>query len=82
MAHVFRAKSFIADATALDNTQTDSRGNDGISKLVEDYLTLVNFGGTPVDIDEVLSVTSCKLKGDRVFVLVTLEDDIAGGGGV
>ena len=79
MAHVFRTKSFIADATALDNTQTDSRGNDGISKLVEDYLTLTDLGGSPVDIDEVLSVTSCKLKGGRVFVLVVLEDDIAGG---
>ena len=81
MAHIYKAKSFIADATALDNTQTDSRSNDGISKLVEDYLTISDLGGTPTDIDEVLSVTSCKLKGDRVFVLVVLEDDIAGGGG-
>ncbi len=81
MANVIRAKSFIADATALTNTQTDGRGNDGISKLVEDYLTTQDSGGSSTDIDTIFSVTSCKLSGDKVFVLVVLEDDIAGGGG-
>ena len=79
MAHIFRAQSFIADATALDNTQTDGRGNNSISKLVEDRLTLWDFGGTSRDIDEILSVTSCKLSGDRVFVLVVIEDQSGGG---
>ena len=75
MAHVFRAQSFIANATALDNTETDGRGNFSISKLVEDKLSLLNFGGTGNDIDEIISVTSCKLSGDRVFVLVVIEDE-------
>ena len=75
MAHVFRAQSFIANATALDNTETDGRGNFSISKLVEDKLSLWNFGGTGNDIDEIISVTSCKLSGDRVFVLVVIEDE-------
>ena len=75
MAHVFRAQSFIANATALVNTETDGRGNFSISKLVEDKLSLWNFGGTGNDIDEIISVTSCKLSGDRVFVLVVIEDE-------
>ena len=81
MSHRFEAQSFIADATALNNTQTDGRGNDGIAKLVEDHLTTQDSGGSTTDIDEVIAVTSCKLSGDRVFVLVVIEDDIAGGGG-
>ena len=81
MAHKFRAESFIADATALDNTQTDGRGNDSIAKLVEDYLTTNDAGTSGTDIDEVITVTSCNLKGDRVFVLVVIEDEYAGGGG-
>ena len=79
MAHVFRAQSFIADATALDNTETDGRGNDSLSKLVEDRLTIWDTGGTGNDIDEILSVTSCGLSGDRIFVLVVIEDESAGG---
>ena len=76
---VFRAKSFIADATALSNTQTDGRGVDSLSKQVEDYLTSQDIGGATVDIDEVLSVTACKLLGDRVFVLTVIEDQTSGG---
>ena len=79
MAHVFRAKSFIADATALDNTETDRRGNDSISKLVEDYLTFSDTGGGSSDIDEINAITSCSLNGDRVFVLVVLEDETGSG---
>ena len=32
MAHRFITKSFITNATALDNTQTDGRGVDSLSK--------------------------------------------------
>ena len=79
MAHVFRVKSFIADATALDNTQTDRRGNHSLSKQVEDYLTLTDAGGSSSDIDEIIAVSSCKLNGDRVFTIVVLEDEHGGG---
>ena len=79
MASTIRAKSFIADATALDNTESDRRGNDSMSKLVEDYLSQQDAGGASLDIDEVLSVTSCKLSGDRTFVLVVIEDGTGGG---
>tara|TARA_R110000824_G_scaffold81812_3_gene205477 strand:- start:1953 stop:2195 length:243 start_codon:yes stop_codon:yes gene_type:complete len=79
MAHKFEAKSFITDATALDNTQTDGRGVDSVAKQVEDYLTLNDAGGSGSDIDEVIAVTSCKLKGDRVFTLVVIEDEYSGG---
>ena len=79
MAHIFRAKSFIADATALDNTESDGRGNFSMSRLVEDYLTASDEGGGTVDIDEVISVSSCRLKGDRIFTVVVIEDQTAGG---
>ena len=75
MAHRFLAQSFIADATALDNTETDARGNDSLAKLVEDKLTLWDSGGAGEDIDEVLALASCGLSGDRVFVLVVIEDE-------
>tara|TARA_R100000458_G_scaffold58762_1_gene67513 strand:+ start:50 stop:262 length:213 start_codon:yes stop_codon:yes gene_type:complete len=67
----FVAKSFIADATALDNTQTDGRGNDSISKLVEDYLTSLTPAGSAGARE--IKVTCTGLNGDRVFVLVTVE---------
>ena len=79
MGHVFRAKSFIRDATALANGETDGRGTIGISDEVENYLTANDTGGGAVDIDEVISISSCKLKGDKVFTLVVIEDDVAGG---
>ena len=80
MASIYRAKSFIADATALDNTQTDGRGNDSIAKLVEDYFTLHDAGASVrVKIDEIFAVTSCRLSGDRIFVLVVLEDGVLSG---
>ena len=74
MAHVFRAKSFIQDPTA----NTDSVEGT-MAAEVENYLEAVDAGGSNVDIDEVISVASCRLKGDRVFTIVVLEDDIAGG---
>ena len=79
MASTIRAKSFITDAAALNNTETDARGNDSMSKLVEDYLSQQDAGASALQIDEVLSVTSCKLKGDKVFVLVVIEDGTGGG---
>ena len=79
MAHKFRAQTFIASATALDNTQTDRRGNDSLSKQVEDYLTTQDAGGGSTDIDEIIAVSSCKLNGDRVFTIVVIEDEYGGG---
>ena len=79
MAHIFRAKSFITDATALADTETDSRGNKGVSGIIEDYLESSDAGGSGVDIDEIISIASCSLSGDRVFTIVVLEDQTAGG---
>ena len=80
MAHVFRAATFIAPASAKSNTESDIRGNDSMSKLVEDYLTAKDAGGGSADIDEVISVSSCGLSGGRVFVFVVIEDETGGGG--
>ena len=84
MSDKFRAKTFITDATALTNTQTDSRGNDSMAKLVEDYLTTLNSGTTSTDLSgsagaRQISISSCKLKGDRVFTIVVAEDQYSGG---
>jgi len=79
MPHIFKAKSFVADASALSDAQTDGRGNKGVSGLLEDYLEAQDTGGVAVDIDEIISISSCKLKGDRVFVLTVIEDQVAGG---
>ena len=74
MAHLFRAKSFIraasANADGVDGTLPDD---------VEKYLESQDAGGASLDIDEVLAVTSCSLSGDRIFTLVIIEDQIAGG---
>ena len=79
MAHAFRAKTFVAPASALDNTQTDGRGDSSMAKLVEDYLTNIDSGGSSTDSDEVISITSCKLNGDKVIVFVLVEDQYTGG---
>ena len=79
MAHIFRTKSFIADASALASGVLDMRGNLGIARLVGTYLDETDAGGASTNIDEVLSVTSCKLNGDRVFVLVVLQDQTGSG---
>tara|TARA_R100000152_G_C6649981_1_gene91886 strand:+ start:302 stop:541 length:240 start_codon:yes stop_codon:yes gene_type:complete len=79
MSSVFRAKTFIAPATALDNDGTDSRGRLGMANLVQNYLSANDVGGSETDIDEVLSVSSCKLSGDKVFTIVVIEDDIGTG---
>ena len=81
MAHVFRTKTFIAPATALTGTETDGRGNNSMSKLVDAYIESQDGGGTGSDIDEILAVSSCSLSGDRVFTIVVLEDEVGGGGG-
>ena len=73
----FVSKSFIGDATALDNTQTDVRGVDSLSKQVEDYLNNASEIGTlegSAGAREI-QVTCASLNGDRVFILVTAEND-------
>ena len=71
----FVAKSFIGDATALDNSATDSRGNDSLSKQVEDYMTevLADPGIAGSAGAREIKVACSSLNGDRVFVLVTIE---------
>ena len=81
MAHVFRAKTFIAPSTALSSGDTDFRGNKSMSDLVQDYMAENDIGGTSSDIDEILAVSSCSLSGDRVFTIVVMEDETGGGGG-
>ena len=83
MADKFMAKTFITDATALDNTQTDGRGVNSMAKQVEDYLTSLNSGGASADLSGApgarqISISSCKLKGDRVFTIVVAEDQYSG----
>ena len=67
----FVSKSFIDSATALDNTETDSRGNASLSKQVEDYLTSLTPAGSAGARE--IKVACSSLNGDRVFVLVTVE---------
>ena len=67
----FVSKSFIGPATAKDNTQTDGRGNDSLSKQVEDYLTSLTPAGSAGSRE--IKVTCSSLNGDRVFVLVSVE---------
>ena len=67
----FVAKSFIGDATALSNTETDGRGNDSLSKQVEDYLTSLTPAGTAGARE--IKVSASSLNGDRVFIIVTVE---------
>jgi len=74
MAHVFRAKSFITDASANDESVANTA-----AELVKDYLEAQDSGGAGADIDEIFSISSCKLSGDRVFTIVILEDQTEGG---
>jgi hypothetical protein len=67
----FVSKSFIGDATALDNTESDIRGIDSLSKQVEDYLTSLTPAGSAGARE--IKVASSSLAGDRVFILVTVE---------
>ena len=67
----FVSKSFIGDATALDNTETDVRGADSLSKQVEDYLTSLTPAGSAGARE--IKVACSSLNGDKVFVLVTVE---------
>tara|TARA_R100001082_G_C4257246_1_gene114020 strand:- start:306 stop:518 length:213 start_codon:yes stop_codon:yes gene_type:complete len=67
----FVSKSFIGDATALSNTESDGRGIDSLSKQVEDYLTSLTPAGSAGARE--IKVTSSSLAGDRVFILVTVE---------
>ena len=67
----FVAKSFIGDATALDNTETDGRGVDSLSKQVEDYLTSLTPAGSAGARE--IKVACSSLNGDRVFIVVTVE---------
>ena len=71
----FVSKSFIGDATALDNTDTDVRGNDSLAKQVEDYLTGSDSGTLAGSAGaREVKITCCSLSGDRVFVLVSVEN--------
>ena len=67
----FVAKSFIGIATALDNTETDGRGNDSLSKQVEDYISSLTPAGSAGARE--IKVACSSLNGDRVFVIVTVE---------
>ena len=67
----FVAKSFIGIATALDNTETDVRGIDSLSKQVEDYLTSLTPAGSAGARE--IKVACSSLNGDRVFIVVTVE---------
>jgi len=67
----FVAKSFVGDATALDNTETDARGVDSLSKQVEDYLTSLTPAGSAGARE--IKVACSSLNGDRVFIVVTVE---------
>ena len=79
MPHIIRAKSFISDASVKKHNELDIRGNVSLAGEIEDYITDADTGGSSVDIDEVLSVSSCRLGGDRIFTIVVLEDQTAGG---
>ena len=67
----FVAKSFIGDATALDNTETDGRGVDCLKKQGEDYLTNLTPAGSAGARE--IKVACSSLNGDRVFIVVTVE---------
>ena len=67
----FVSKSFIGDATALDNTETDARGTDSLAKQVEDYISSLTPAGSAGARE--IKVACSSLNGDRVFVLVTVE---------
>ena len=67
----FVAKSFVGDATALDNTETDVRGFDSLSKQVEDYISSLTPAGSAGARE--IKVACSSLNGDRVFILVTVE---------
>ena len=74
----FVAKSFIGPAKALDNedsTGLDHRGNDGLAKQVEDYLTGSDSGTIAGSAGaREIKITCAALSGDRVFVLVSAEN--------
>ena len=65
MAYI--AKTFISNASELDNTETDVRSNSSLAKKVEDWLTASSAVSGKV------TIGSCNLKGDRVHVLVVAE---------
>ena len=71
----FVSKSFIGDATALTNIQTDGRGVDSLAKQVEDFLSTDagTLEGDPGARE--IQITCASLRGDRVFVLVVAEND-------
>tara|TARA_R100000808_G_scaffold17746_1_gene39121 strand:- start:3380 stop:3586 length:207 start_codon:yes stop_codon:yes gene_type:complete len=65
----FISKTFIQDAHEATNAdgQVDGRGNDSLSKRIEDWLTSSSAVSAKV------TVGSCSLNGDRVFVVVIAE---------
>jgi len=63
----FIAKTFISPSTELDNTDTDSRGNDSLAKKIEDWLTGASA------LTGKVTVGSCHIGGERVHVTVVAE---------
>mgnify|MGYP003111413450 CR=1 FL=1 len=69
MAQRFEARSYVTDANVNDQNDTGS-----LPATIEAYL--------PIDRpnDDVIAITSCKLKGDRIFTLVIMDNDFVSGG--
>tara|TARA_R100000742_G_C4271750_1_gene90772 strand:- start:1456 stop:1662 length:207 start_codon:yes stop_codon:yes gene_type:complete len=65
----FISKTFMQDAHEATNAdgQTDARGRDSLSKRIEDWLTASSAATGKV------TIGSCSLHGDRVFVVVIAE---------
>ena len=67
----FVTKSFIGPATAQDQTETDARGNDSLSKQVFAYLDSLSPAGSAGARE--IQVSATGLSGDRIFIIVTVE---------
>ena len=67
----FVSKSFIGDATALADGTTDGRGVDSLAEQVQQYLADLSPAGDPGARE--IEVACSSLKGDRVFIIVTVE---------
>ena len=68
----FVAKSFIGDASALADGTTEGRGVDSRAEQVQQYLTDRTPAGSAGARE--IKIACSSLNGDRVFVLVTIEE--------
>ena len=68
----YKAKTFIGDATALADGETDVRGIDSLAEQVQNYLgsTVTPAGSAGA---REIKVSCTALSGDRVFIIVTAE---------